>query len=114
MGMPALACTDHGNLYGAYDFYTTAKSYGVKPIIGIEAYVAPGDHRDRTAVGLGGAADAKGDKYTHMTLLATDAEGYANLVALASKASLEGYYYKPRMSRELFAEHARGIVATSG
>jgi DNA polymerase-3 subunit alpha len=115
MGMPALACTDHGNLYGAYDFYTAAKAHGVKPIIGIEAYLAPGDRRDKSAVGLGGSdPDAKGDKYTHMTILATSDEGYANLVKLASRASLEGYYYKPRMDREILAEHATGLVATSG
>ena len=114
MGMPALACTDHGNLYGAYEFYSQAKAHGVKPIIGIEAYLAPGDRRDRTMVGLGGAADAKGDKYTHMTILATDDAGYANLVKLASRASLEGYYYKPRMDREILADHAAGLVATSG
>jgi DNA polymerase-3 subunit alpha len=115
MGMPALACTDHGTLYGAYDFYTQAKAAGVKPIIGIEAYLAPGDRRDKTAVGLGGSGpDAKGDKYTHMTILATDDLGYGNLVKLASRASLEGYYYKPRMDREILAEHAAGLVATTG
>ncbi len=116
MGMPALATTDHGYLYGAFDFYTTAKQYGVKPIIGIEAYLAPGDRRDKTTVGLGGSGqpDAKGDKYTHMTILATSQEGYANLVKLGSRASLEGYYYKPRMDREILAEHAAGLVATTG
>ncbi|HVF06782.1 MAG TPA: DNA polymerase III subunit alpha [Frankiaceae bacterium] len=117
MGMPALATTDHGNLYGAYDFYTSAKQYGVKPIIGIEAYLAPGHRTDRTMVGLGGKGgdpDAKGDKYTHMTILATSDEGYRNLVKLASRASLEGYYYKPRMDREILAEHAAGLVATTG
>jgi DNA polymerase-3 subunit alpha len=115
MGMPALACTDHGNLYGAYDFYTQAKAAGVKPIIGIEAYLAPGDRRDKTMTGIGGSdPDAKGDKYTHMTILSTSDEGYANLVKLASRASLEGYYYKPRMDREILAEHAAGLVATSG
>jgi len=116
MGVPALACTDHGNLYGAYEFYSQAKAHGVKPIIGIEAYLAPGDRRDKTMVGLGGTGqpDAKGDKYTHMTILATSDEGYANLTKLASRASLEGYYYKPRMDREILAEHAKGLVATSG
>ncbi len=114
MGMPALACTDHGNLYGAYEFYSQAKTHGVKPIIGIEAYVAPGDRRDKTAVASNGGSEAKGDKYTHMTILATSDAGYANLVKLASRASLEGYYYKPRMDREILAEHAAGLVATSG
>jgi DNA polymerase-3 subunit alpha len=114
MGMPALACTDHGNLYGAYEFWSQAKAHGVKPILGIEAYLAPGDRRDKTTTGLGGGPDAKGDKYTHLTILATSDAGYANLVRLASRASLEGYYYKPRMDREILAEHAAGLVATSG
>ncbi|HEU0130129.1 MAG TPA: DNA polymerase III subunit alpha [Mycobacteriales bacterium] len=118
MGMPALACTDHGNLYGAFDFYNTAKSFGVKPIVGIEAYLAPGHRTDKTTVALGGGGkgepDAKGDKYTHMTILATSDEGYRNLVSLASLASLEGYYYKPRMDREILARYSGGLVATSG
>jgi DNA polymerase-3 subunit alpha len=115
MGMPALACTDHGNLYGAYEFYSQAKAHGVKPIIGIEAYLAPGDRRDKTTTALAGGRDGgKGDKYTHMTILATSDQGYANLVKLASRASLEGYYYQPRMDREILAEHAAGLVATSG
>jgi DNA polymerase-3 subunit alpha len=118
MGMPALATTDHGYLYGAYEFYATAKQFGVKPILGIEAYVAPGHRTDKTTVALGGGGkgepDAKGDKYTHMTILATSDEGYRNLVKLASLASLEGYYYKPRMDREILSRYASGLVATSG
>ena len=105
MGMPALACTDHGNLYGAYDFYQAGRAAGVKPIIGIEAYLAPGSRFDKTKV-------AK--EYSHMTLLASSLEGYRNLIQLASLASLEGYYYKPRMDRELLSRFSAGIVATSG
>jgi DNA polymerase III subunit alpha len=114
MAMPALACTDHGNLYGAYDFWSQGVAAGVKPILGIEAYLAPGSRFDRTKVGIGGEAGGKGDKYTHMTMLATSDTGYRNLVKLASLASLEGYYYKPRMDRELLAQYSEGLVATSG
>ncbi len=109
MGMPALACTDHGNLYGAFEFYQTAQSHGVKPIVGIEAYLAPGSRFDKTKV-----ADNKADKYSHMTLLATGERGYRNLIQLASLASLEGYYYKPRMDRELLETYAEGLIGTSG
>ncbi|MEP7055610.1 MAG: DNA polymerase III subunit alpha [Actinomycetota bacterium] len=114
MGMPALAMTDHGNMFGAYDFYKQGRAAGVKPIIGIEAYLAPGSRFDRTKVGLGGAADGKGDKYTHMTILASSDVGYANLIKLSSLASLEGYYYQPRMDRELLSRYAAGLIATSG
>ncbi len=109
MGMPALACTDHGNLYGAYEFYKTARQHGVKPIVGTEAYIAPGSRFDKTRL-----ADNKSDKYSHLTLLATDDRGYRNLIKLASLASLEGYYYKPRMDRELLETYAAGLIATSG
>jgi DNA polymerase-3 subunit alpha len=114
MGMPALAMTDHGNMFGAFDFYKQGKAAGVKPIIGIEAYLAPGSRFDRTKVGLGGALDAKGDKYTHMTILAETDEGYGNLIKLSSLASLEGYYYKPRMDRELLSRYSAGLIATTG
>ncbi|HVA59929.1 MAG TPA: DNA polymerase III subunit alpha [Mycobacteriales bacterium] len=113
-GMPALAMTDHGNLYGAYDFYSAARAAGVKPILGIEAYLAPGSRFDRSATGRGGAFDTRGDKYTHMTILAVTDQGWRNLVKLASLASLEGHYYKPRMDRELLASYREGLVATSG
>jgi DNA polymerase-3 subunit alpha len=120
MGMPALAATDHGNLHGAYDVYRTGRAAGVKPILGIEAYLAPGSRFDRSRVGLGGGnglgpgGEAKGDMYTHMTMWAVSDQGWRNLVKLASLASLEGYYYKPRMDRELLAALSEGIVATSG
>jgi len=118
LDMPALAITDHGNLYGAYDFYKQAVATGVKPVIGVEAYVTPGtDRRDKTRVrwAEGGENDVSGGgAYTHMTLLATDAEGLRNLFRLCSLASLEGYYYKPRADRELLARYAKGLIATTG
>jgi DNA polymerase-3 subunit alpha len=117
MGMPALAITDHGNLYGAYEFFRTVSAAGVKPILGIEAYLAPGSRFDRSAQVSGqakGAGDPRSDKYTHMTILAESEAGWRNLIKLASLASLEGYYYKPRMDRELLARFSEGLIATSG
>jgi DNA polymerase-3 subunit alpha len=116
-GMPAIAMTDHGNVFGAFDFYRTAKKKGVKPIIGIEAYVAPESRFDRHRVKWadGGEDDVSGSgAYTHMTLLAENNDGLRNLFTLASLASLEGYYYKPRMDRELLSRYASGIIATTG
>jgi len=117
LGMPALAMTDHGNVFGAYDFYKQARAAGIKPIIGTEAYVAPGSRFDRKRVqwATGGEDDVSGGgAYTHMTMLAATTEGMHNLFTLSSKASLEGYYYKPRMDRELLQQHGRGIIATTG
>jgi DNA polymerase III subunit alpha len=117
MQMPALAMTDHGNVFGAYDFYKQAKAAGVKPIIGMEGYLAPGSRFERKRVALGGAGGADenaGEMYTHMTLLAENTAGMHNLFKLSSLASLEGYYYKPRMDRELLATYAKGIIATTG
>jgi DNA polymerase-3 subunit alpha len=118
MGMPALAMTDHGNLFGAYDFYQQATAAGVKPIIGTEAYLTPGtDRRDRTRVrwAAGGENDVSGGgAYTHMTMLAADAEGLRNLFRLGSRASIEGYFYKPRADRELLHEYGKGLIATTG
>ncbi|HLZ37259.1 MAG TPA: DNA polymerase III subunit alpha [Mycobacteriales bacterium] len=116
MGMPALAMTDHGNVFGAYDFYRQARAHGVKPIVGMEGYLAPGSRFDRRRVAVGGstAEDNPGEMYTHMTLLAETTEGMHNLFRLSSLASLEGYYYKPRMDRELLERYATGIVATTG
>ncbi|HWB38496.1 MAG TPA: DNA polymerase III subunit alpha, partial [Rugosimonospora sp.] len=118
LGMPALAMTDHGNLYGAYDFYKQATAAGIKPIIGIESYVTPGtDRRDRTRVrwAEGGENDVSGGgAYTHMTMLAADEGGLRNLFRLASRSSLEGYFYKPRADRELLHEYGRGLIATTG
>ncbi|WJK36762.1 DNA polymerase III subunit alpha [Solwaraspora sp. WMMA2065] len=116
--MPALAMTDHGNLFGAYDFFKQATGAGVKPIIGLEAYLTPGtDRRDRTRVrwAEGGENDVSGGgAYTHMTMLAADADGLRNLFRLGSRASLEGYFYKPRADRELLNEYGKGIIATTG
>ena len=118
-GMPAVAMTDHGNVYGAYDFWSKATAAGVKPIIGIEAYVAPEHRRHRQPVRWGSPAQKDDDvsgagAYTHMTLLAETTQGMHNLFRLSSLASLEGYFRKPRMDRELLAEHAKGIIATTG
>jgi DNA polymerase III subunit alpha len=118
MGMPALAMTDHGNVFGAYDFWRQATAAGIKPIIGMEAYVTPGTSRfDRSRVrwAEGGENDVSGGgAYTHMTLLAATAEGLRNLFRLASLASLEGYFYKPRIDRELLSRYSAGLIATTG
>jgi DNA polymerase-3 subunit alpha len=105
LGQEAIALTDHGNLYGAIQFYKEAKSRGIKPIIGIEAYVAQGSRLSREP----------GDKQPyHMTLLAKNEAGYRNLLILSTKSHLEGYYYKPRVDRELLEQHHEGIIALSG
>jgi DNA polymerase III subunit alpha len=118
MGMPALAMTDHGNVFGAYDFWKQANAAGVKPIIGMEAYVTPGTSRyDRSRVrwAEGGEDDVSGGgAYTHMTLLAESTQGMHNLFRLASRASMEGFYYKPRIDRELLQTYAPGLIATTG
>jgi len=117
LGMPALAMTDHGNVFGAYDFWKKAKAHGVKPIIGTEAYLAPGSRFDKSRHrwGAGGEDDISGGgAYTHMTMLATSTVGMHRLFKLSSLASLEGYYYKPRMDKELLAEHAKDMIGTTG
>ncbi|MET1044855.1 MAG: DNA polymerase III subunit alpha [Microbacteriaceae bacterium] len=117
-GMPAVAVTDHGNVFGAYDFWKTATSAGIKPIIGTEAYLTPGTHRgDKTRIrwGNGGGDDVSGSgAYTHMTLLSETNEGLHNLFRLSSKASIEGYDFKPRMDRELLSTYGKGLIATTG
>ena len=116
--MPAVAVTDHGNVFGAYDFWRTATSAGIKPIIGTEAYLTPGTARqDKTRVrwGNGGEDDVSGSgSYTHLTMLSETTEGMHNLFRLSSLASLEGYYFKPRMDRELLSTYAKGLIATTG
>lgn len=116
--MPAVAMTDHGVMFGAYEFWRTATAAGVNPIIGIEAYLTPGTHRsDRTRVqwGNGGEDDVSGaGAYTHITLMAESTEGMHNLFRMSSLASLEGYYFKPRMDRDLLQNYARGVIATTG
>jgi DNA polymerase-3 subunit alpha len=102
-GMPAVALTDHGVLYGAMEFYFEAKSKGIKPILGCEMYVAPRGHRDRSAR----------DEY-HLTVLAQDARGYRNLMKLVSAGFTDGYYYKPRVDLELLAQYNEGLIVLSG
>ncbi|MDF2044792.1 DNA polymerase III subunit alpha [Microbacterium sp. Kw_RZR3] len=119
-GMPAIAVTDHGNTFAAFEFYKTARDAGIKPIIGIEAYVTPGTHRsDKTRVRWGTPEQQSDDvsgsgAYTHMTLLSETTEGMHNLFRLSSKASMEGYYFKPRMDRELLQTYSKGLIATTG
>ncbi|SDD11251.1 DNA polymerase III, alpha subunit [Geodermatophilus telluris] len=122
-GMPALAMTDHGNVFGAYDFYKQAKAAGVKPIIGMEGYYTPGSRFDRAPFdfgdnlvdedGEGGSSRGKA-AYTHMTLLARTTEGMHNLFRISSMASLEGQYRKPRFDRDLLERHGAGLIATTG
>ncbi len=117
-GMPAIAVTDHGNNFGSFDFWSQAKANGVKPIIGTEAYLTPGTHRtDKTRVrwGNGGEDDVSGaGAYTHMTMWAETTPGMHNLFRMSSLASIEGYYFKPRMDRELLQTYGKGIIATTG
>ncbi|MGC4153932.1 MAG: DNA polymerase III subunit alpha [Propionicimonas sp.] len=118
MEMPALAVTDHGNLFGAYEFYKAAKGSAVKPIIGLEAYLTPKTHRsERKRVqwgdGTGDDVSSKG-AYTHMTMWASNNAGMHNLFRLSSLSSLEGFFYKPRADRELLHRYAGGLIATTG
>ncbi len=103
--MPAVAITDHGNLYGAIEFYQEAVKAGIKPIIGCEAYMAPGSIKDRP--------NNQRDAAYHFTLLAKDETGYRNLVKLISTAHLDGFHYKPRIDKELLAAHAQGLIGMS-
>lgn len=121
LGQKSLGITDHGYLFGAYDFYRTAKNYGIKPIIGIEAYLTPGTSRkDRKLVQWGTEAQRRDDvsargAYTHMTMWAENNTGLKNLTRMSSLASLEGQLGKwPRMDRELLQNYSQGIIATSG
>ncbi|MGL5858244.1 MAG: DNA polymerase III subunit alpha [Angustibacter sp.] len=118
LGMPAVATTDHGYIFGAYEFWKAGQRHGVKPIIGLEAYLTPGtSRRDRSRVrfGAGGRDDVSGaGAYTHMTMLARTTGGMHNLFRLASLASLEGYYFKPRMDRELLESYGGGLITTTG
>src|SRR5579862_2173203 len=105
LGMPAVAMTDHGNIFGAVHFVNAAKHAGVKPIVGCELYVCKkDDHR----------AAPEGDTYNHLLVLAENEEGYRNLVKITSEASLHGFYYKPRVSKKFLAEHSRGLIGLSG
>jgi DNA polymerase-3 subunit alpha len=105
---PAIALTDHGNLFGAVDFYLAAQKSGVKPILGCELYVAPGGRKER------GSGDGGYEGANHLTVLVRNLAGYKNLIKLVSKAYLEGFYYKPRVDRELLQRHADGLLVLSG
>src|SRR5713101_5041916 len=107
LGMNALALTDHGNLYGAIEFYRECRAAGLNPILGYEAYVAPGKRSEREA-------RRRGDAGYHLTLLARDRTGFRNLVRMASSAFLEGYHYVPRIDKELLETHKEGIICLSG
>ena len=107
LGMKAVALTDHGNLFGAIEFYKEAKAQGIKPILGMEAYVVGGSMTEKPK-------DGKGSRYYHLTLLALNEIGFKNLMYLSSQAYLEGFYYKPRIDFDLLRSHAQGLVALSG
>ena len=106
-GMRAVALTDHGNMFGAIHFYQEAVAAGIKPIVGYEAYVAPGSRLDRSARSMGEAS-------YHLTLLARNEKGYHNLLRLATTAYLDGFYYRPRIDKEVLAEHVHGLLGMSG
>ncbi|MBK8270906.1 MAG: PHP domain-containing protein [Planctomycetes bacterium] len=105
LNQPAVAITDHGNMFGVVEFYSAAKKAGVKPILGLEAYIAPGDRRLREmVVGVGGTKESN----YHLLLLAMNNAGYRNLLKLSSLAYREGFYYKPRIDRETLEAHSEG------
>ncbi|WP_017608019.1 DNA polymerase III subunit alpha [Nocardiopsis xinjiangensis] len=126
LGMPAVAMTDHGNMFGAYEFFQQSKGTGVKPIIGIEAYVAPESrfHKKRVfwgrasgsddAAAEGGKDISGGGRYLHMTMLAENEKGLRNLFRMSSLASMEGYYMKPRMDLDLMQEYSEGVIVSTG
>ena len=101
--MPAIAMTDHGNLFGAVEFYNAAKAKNIHPVIGCEMYVAQGDHKTKT----------EANRYNHLVLLAQDQDGYKNLTRLVSQSYTEGFYYKPRVDKDLLAAHAKGLICLS-
>src|SRR6202046_1573097 len=105
---PALAITDHGAMHGPIEFYQAARAGGIKPIIGCEVYIAPGSRLDKKQ------GSGTRDLYHHLGLLAKDEAGYKNLIKLTTAAHLEGYYYKPRIDKEILAAHSEGLIAMSG
>jgi DNA polymerase III subunit alpha len=107
LGMPAVGITDHGVMFGALDFYRACRERGIKPILGVEAYVAPGSRFDR-------APGENEEKYRHLTILARTEEGYANLLRLVTDSHLEGFYHRPRIDKELLAERSKGLIGFSG
>jgi DNA polymerase-3 subunit alpha len=118
-GQPAIGITDHGNMYGILDFYKECRKQGIKPILGTEAYMAHDSRHERPARrgrvdDSGGDADGGKKLYYHLTLLAENNTGYRNLIQLASRAFMEGYYYKPRVDWDTLADHSEGLIATTG
>src|SRR5438093_3648366 len=107
LGMTALALTDHGNLYGAIEFYRECQAAGINPVLGYEAYVSPGKRNEREA-------RRRGDAGYHLTLLAKNLTGFKNLIKMASAAFLEGYHYVPRIDKELLEAHHEGLICLSG
>ena len=105
LGMDSVAITDHGVMYGAVRFYKEAKAQGIHPVIGCEVYLAPGMRQER--------AEVDGTRYYHLILLAENETGYRNLVELISLANIEGYYYKPRIDKELLRQYHEGVIALS-
>src|SRR5271169_2519649 len=108
MGMPAVAMTDHGNIFGAVHFVNAAKAAGIKPIVGCELYVCQKEDHDIERM------PPEGDAYNHLLVLAENEEGYRNLTKITSEASLHGFYYKPRISKKFLAEHSKGLIGLSG
>src|SRR4051794_4265462 len=108
LGMDAIAITDHGCMFGVIEFFNECKKEGIKPVLGMEAYMAPGDRRERSTPG-GNAGEAA----FHLLLLAENLEGYRNLIKLSSIAYREGFYYKPRIDKEVLRAHSKGLIATS-
>jgi len=108
MGMPAVAMTDHGNIFGAVHFVNAAKAAGIKPIIGCELYICKKADHDISRT------PPDGDSYNHLLVLAENEEGYRNLARITSEASLKGFYYKPRVSKAFLAEHSKGLIGLSG
>ena len=106
LGMDSAAITDHGSMYGVIDFYKEAKAQGIKPILGCEVYVAPRSRHDRENTG-------GEDRYYHLVLLAENQEGYQNLVKIVSRGYTEGFYYRPRVDKELLKTYHKGIIALS-
>src|SRR3989338_8570588 len=106
LGMEALALTDHGNMYGAIEFYKECQKQGIKPIVGLETYIAPHGMLDKRP--------RVDDRAFHLTLLARNIEGYKNLIKITTAGHLEGFYYKPRVDKEFLRKHSAGIIALSG
>ena len=118
-GQPAVGITDHGNMYGVLDFYSACRAAGITPVVGSELYMAHDSRLERPARrgridDTGGDAEGGRKLYYHLTALAENEAGYRNLIQLASRAYLEGYYYKPRVDWDLLAEHAEGVIVTTG